>query len=309
MIFLAFSKWFKGGTVVISMWSSVLLAQVLTAQSIDAGVRAGLSYQLGSQANRVGLTVGTFVRSNDTDTEAFAHWSGYRHFSHIEIRESGWQHQVTTGLTQGFGPQRSMGDHDWSIAANNTERHNSISLYTTSYQDTYDTSQRLLGMGLTVGDANLRFENDYDPFEVLGDGGDRFRTGALEVGYRTETDTNWVLGFNVFTGNAREGERDRTIGPNGEYTLVRSDGTAVTAADRSIGSIYGGVRNWDLSSEADFLGLDNMQLRLGWSSEGIRDATQNRFHDLIDNARIPVRSEPGKVYFQFGTNDGQPLYP
>ncbi|MEO0866988.1 MAG: polymorphic toxin type 23 domain-containing protein [Cyanobacteria bacterium J06642_11] len=291
------------------MWSFPLLAQLSMAQAFDAGIKAGISYQVGTQTNRIGLTVGTFVRNNDIDTEAFAHWSGYRHFSHIETPEAGWQQEITLGLTQGFGPQRATGDHDWSLAANNTERYNSVSAYTTIYNDTYNTSQRLVGLGLNIGDANLRFENDYDPFELLGDGEDRFRTGALELGYRTNDDVNLVLGFNVFTGDALDGGRDHTIGPNGAYTLTRADGTAVTAADRSTGTIYGGARNLDLEDDADFIGLDNMQLRLGWSSEGIRDTTQNRFHDLIDNSRIPVRDVPGKLYFQFGTNDGQPLYP
>ena len=62
----------------------------------------------------------------------------------------------------------------------------------------------------------------------------------------------------------------------------------------------------DISS---LIGFDNMQFRIGWSSEGIRNAIQNNFHDLIANPRIPVRDVREKFYVEFGTNHGQTLYP
>ena len=300
----------------IFVWTSAARLATVMA-TIDAGVKAGLSYQLGGQTNRVGVTVGSYARSNDTSTEAFFNWSGYRQLSHIETPEAGWQQQVTAGVTQGFGSVRSLptraGEQDWSVAANNTGRNYSVSAYTTVYQDTYQTSQSLLGLGLNMGRINVRFENDYDPFGLLGDGEDRFRTGALEVGYRGEDDTNYVVGFNAFTGDARAGklEADESgqLGPNGSYSLEYDDGSPVEAAERSTGAIYAGVRNWNLTSEADALGLDNMQLRLGWSSDNIRAAVQNAFHDVIGNPRVPPRERTGKPYVQFGTNQGQPLYP
>ncbi|ELS04308.1 hypothetical protein Xen7305DRAFT_00040370, partial [Xenococcus sp. PCC 7305] len=49
-------------------------------------------------------------------------------------------------------------------------------LYTTIYNDTYQTSQRLLGFGINVEKFNFHFENDYDPLKLLGDYGDRYRT-------------------------------------------------------------------------------------------------------------------------------------
>ncbi|WP_144053171.1 hypothetical protein [Xenococcus sp. PCC 7305] len=67
-------------------------------------------------------------------------WSLYKNFSHIETSQSGRESQLTFGLTQGFGNTKGLLDnYDWSLSSNNTERKNSISLYTTIYDDTYQT--------------------------------------------------------------------------------------------------------------------------------------------------------------------------
>jgi Bacterial toxin 23 len=304
------------------MLTSLLFAQLSVSQptDLDSGIRIGLSYQFGTQGNRVGLNTGAFIRSNASNTEAFLSWSAYRNFSHIETTQPGLESQLTLGVTQGFGGGRKLPDNNhWSIAANNTDKDNSISLYTTFYKDTYKTSQRVLGIGLNLGHFNIRFEDDYDPSRILGDYGDRFRTGALEIGYKISEGTNFVAGFNTFTGDPEEGgvisPGKGALGPHGDYNMVRPDGSPVTARDRSIGNIYLGVRNLDLTQSADdsyalrALGFDNMQVRIGWSSEEIRDITQNSLHDLINNPRIPLRKIQGKPYLEFGTNQGQTLYP
>lgn len=302
------------------MFAPMLIAQISVDQTanIATGVRAGLSYQFGTQGNRLGFNAGAFARTNPNNFETFIAWSGYRTLSHIEIAEPGWESQMTVGITQGFGWERSLPEsYDWSLAANNTQRTNSLSLYATFYDDTYNTSQGNIGIGLNVGAVNVRFENDFDPIGILGEYGDRFRTGALEIGYRTAEGTNFVVGFNTFTGDVGEGDiiepEDGGMGSFGEYSLVRADGTPVEARDRSIGNAYIGVRNLDLTQSDDntlhALGLDNMQVRVGWSDESIRDFTQNRLHDLLANPRIPLREVEGRPYVQIGTNHGQTLFP
>jgi hypothetical protein len=299
------------------MWCCIILAQALSLQTDDNyGFRVGLSHQFGTQGNRVGLNIGAFARSDDIDTEAFLTWSLYKNFSHIETNQSGRESQLTLGLTQGLGSTEGLADnYDWSLASNNTDRNDSVSLYTTIYNDTYQTSQRVLGFGLNIGKFNLRFENDYDLFKILGDYGDRYRTGAIEIGYRTSEKTNFVTGFNIFTGNPEQGgiisPSQGASGKHGDYSLIKPDGSSVDGRDRSIGNAYIGVRGLNLKERdvSSLLGFDNMQLRLGWSSEGIRNAIQNNFHDLIANPRIPVRDIRGKFYFEFGANHGQTLYP
>ena len=301
------------------MLCCIILAQALSVQTDDNyGFRVGLSHQFGTQGNRIGLNIAAFGRSNDIDTEAFLTWSIYKNFSHIETSQSGRESQLTLGLTQGFGNTEGLADrYDWSLASNNTDRNNSISLFTTIYNDSYQTSQRVLGFGLNIGKFNLRFENDYDPLKILGDYGDRYRTGAIEIGYRSPQTTNFVTGFNIFTGDPEQGgvisPSQGASGKHGDYSLLKPDGSPVDSRDRSIGNAYLGVRglNLELKDEdvSSLIGFDNMQFRIGWSSEGIRNVIQNNFHDLIANPRIPVRDVQGKLYVQFGTNHGQTLYP
>jgi hypothetical protein len=302
------------------MFAPMLIAQLSVDQTanIATGVRAGLSYQFGTQGNRVGFNAGGFARVNPDNLESFISWSGYRNLSHIETAEAGWESQVTVGLTHGFGGVRSLPeDYDWSLAANNTQRTNSVSLYATFYDDTYNTSQGNIGIGLNVGAFNLRFENDFDPIGILGEYGDRFRTGALEVGYRAEDGTNFVAGFNTFTGDIGDGyiirPEDGGAGPHGEYSLTERNGRPIEASDRSIGNAYLGIRNLDLTQSNDdtwhALGFDNLQVRVGWSDEAVRNGVQNSLHDLLANPRIPLREVEGRPYVQVGTNHGQTLYP
>ncbi|WP_204141114.1 polymorphic toxin type 23 domain-containing protein [Halomicronema sp. CCY15110] len=302
------------------MFAPMLMAQLSVDQTanIATGVRAGLSYQFGTQGNRVGFNAGGFARVNPDNLESFISWSGYRNLSHIETAESGWESQVTVGLTHGFGGGRSLPeDYDWSLAANNTQRTNSVSLYATFYDDTYNTSQGNIGIGLNVGAFNLRFENDFDPIGILGEYGDRFRTGALEVGYRADDGTNFVAGFNTFTGDIGDGyiirPEDGGAGPHGEYSLTERNGRPIEASDRAIGNAYVGIRNLDLTQSDDdtwhALGFDNLQVRVGWSDEAIRNGVQNSLHDLLANPRIPLRDVEGHPYVQVGTNHGQTLYP
>ena len=54
------------------------------------------------------------------------------------------------------------------------------------------------------GDFKLRYENDGAPFgSTLGDGGDRFRTAALQLSVG-----DFSAGFNIFTGDAFDGLTD-----------------------------------------------------------------------------------------------------
>jgi len=295
------------------------VAQMLIADSsaVDAGVRLGLSYQFGTQTNRVGVSSGAYVRNNPSNTEAYVSWSSYKNFSSIETNASGRESQLSVGLTQAFGADLGPRDnYDWSLGANNTERQNSVSLYSTVYRDTYDTSQRLAGINVNFSDFNLRFENDYDPLALLGDDKDRYRTGALELGYRLSGNTRLVSGVSLFTGDPKEGGRISPAnwtggGDRGAYSMVQADGTPVTARDRSTGNLYIGVRGVSLGENdvSEVLGTDNLQIRVGVSSDRIRSATQNTLHNIFDDPHVPLRDTQVKPYIQVGTNHGQTLYP
>lgn len=297
------------------------MAAAAAQARVEAGGRLGASWQFGTQGNRMGLTWTVFARSDDLDTELAFAASALRTFSHMETRRPGFQRQLLLGLTQGFGRHRSRAHRrDWSVAANNLDRRHSFSLYSVVYRDSYATSQRVRGLALSIGDVSVRFENDFDLLGLLGDGRDRFRTSAVEIAWRATRRRRHVLGFNLFTGDPEQGRVVRpapdrpTRGRHGDYDMRRrDDGTPVTAADRSIGNAWVGVRGVNLAggrAALDALGLSDLQMRIGWSGEGVRDVLQNRFHDLIFNPHVPLREDArARPYFALGTNHGQTLYP
>ncbi|MEO0971614.1 MAG: polymorphic toxin type 23 domain-containing protein [Pseudomonadota bacterium] len=288
------------------------------AGDFDGGARVGLSYLFSTQGSRVGATLASYVRSDATDTELGLTLSLFKTFAHIETDQPGRERQLVLGVTQGvLGRSQGPDERDWSLAANNTDRRHSVSLYSILYRDTYATSQRVRGIGLNVGDFSVRFENDFDPQRLVGDNGDRFRTSAVEIAYRVAQRRRYVVGINLFTGDPEEGPTleagPGVAGKHGDYAMTRDDGTPVTAVDRAIGNAWVGVRGVDLAGASDALaalGLDDTQWRLGWSDEAIRHVAQNRFHDLIANPRIPRREDaPSRPYLTIGANAGQPLYP
>ena len=292
-----------------------VLAQI-SPSSLEAGIRVGLSYQFGTQGNRVGVSSGAYVRNNPTDTEAFVSWSTYKNLSHIETRKPGRETELSLGLTQAFGEEiGSPQNYDWSLGANNTERRNSISLYSTKYWDTYNTGQRVAGIAVNASDFSLRFENDHDPTGLFGDDGDRYRTGALELGYRLSDNTRLVSGVSLFTGDPNQGGKiepdEWDAGKHGAYSMVREDGSPVTAGDRSTGNLYIGVRGVSLGEgdASEILGTDDLQIRVGVSSDRIRSATQNTLHNIFSDPHVPPRETKVKPYIQVGTNHGQTLYP
>ncbi|MEM9386102.1 MAG: polymorphic toxin type 23 domain-containing protein [Pseudomonadota bacterium] len=300
-------------SVFMMCWSSALLAH-----DVDAGARVALSYQFGTQGNRLGATVGTYARADATDSELQLTLSLYRTFSHMETRTAGRERQLILGLTQGVGGRSPRErSRDWSLGANNSQRRHSLSVYSILYWDTYETSQRVRGIGFSAGDFSVRYENDFGLVQFLADRGDRFRTGGIEIAYRHKNLRRYVVGFNVFTGDPEEGPvlapGPETVGRYGQYAMVRPGGAPVTAADRSIANAWFGVRGLDLAGGdgvANALGLDSLQVRLGWSSEAIRQVVQNRFHDMILNPHVPLREDArARPYLTFGTDHGQTLYP
>ena len=116
--------------------------------------------------------------------------------------------------------------------------------------------------------------------EFWEDYGDRYRTAAVEVGYLVSNETQLIAGINLFTGEPGEGgflsREAGGTGRYGSYTMIRADGSDVTARDRSVGNAYVGLRGLNLAS-SEFeraIGLDDLQIKVGWSSEAIRGATQ-----------------------------------
>jgi RHS repeat-associated protein len=160
-----------------------------------------------------------------------------------------------------------------------------FSLYRTKYWSG-STSQTLGGLGLHLGDVNLNYQNDWP----WGDGGDRYRTAALQATYK-----GFSIGTNLFTGdpgldgNTRERE-GYTLNNKGEkiggvYTKNKYGDNPDTHRE---GILYAGYGNY----------------RFGINSEKVRHVIQNKIaHDFLMGSKsghFRILNTPTTGYFHYG---------
>ncbi len=164
---------------------------------------------------------------------------------------------VSYGL-MGFGKTPATGGKSFErrIGYGGTinSRAGAFSLYRTHFKASNGTSQTVGGLGFSNGDFSFRFENDW-PRVLGGDGGDRFRTTAVELGIG-----DFRAGVKLFTGEPQLKENGMRVSENGYYKE-----TPATSRYR-MGAAYVGYR----------------QLSIGANSERIRNLIQNRIiHKIL----------------------------
>lgn len=199
-----------------------------------------------------------------------------------------------------FGKAYGTGKSGWetreSVSVGYDTKSFSARIYSTNFSSgvNNETSQRIGGLHLRANGYNLRYENDGTPFHFIGagDGGDSYRTAALQLGYK-----DFSLGFSLFTGK-RDFEKDTgvvgqlEIGPHGRRYpngFVGEVGPAYR-----IGALYVGYKG----------------LRYGIDSEHVRHAIQDQaIHNLkigpidIQQPGFENQSWGSKNYVQFQSSN------
>lgn len=175
---------------------------------------------------------------------------------------------VAKGVTSNVGGGFSVGNEKWNVG-----------LYTTVF-DGAGIGQHVGGFRTTLGGVSIAYENDGAPFPEswrMNDGGDRFRTNAVSIGYG-----DWDIRLNMFTGDS--------------YGEVDESENARKVGHPIFGLKTGGGDDYRLG----VLSLGYKGNRLGWNSEGIRHAAQNWFaHTIVKPQgyfrRLPS-GYPGSLY-------------
>ena len=157
------------------------------------------------------------------------------------------------GFTSSIGGGFSVGNSDWNAG------------FYTNATSGAGIGQRVAGFRANLKGGSVAYENDDAPFDLLGgagnalkDGGDRFRSNAVSVGY-----AGVDLRLNMFTGDPTGVPTDPSPGYPQGYHTGKADMYRLGAL--SLG--YNGYR-------------------AGWNSEGIRNKFQNEF------AHQKVRPQP-----------------
>jgi len=131
--------------------------------------------------------------------------------------------------------------------------------YSSSYYKSGHTSQNIGAVGYHYKDFSITYQNDY-MFGLPADGGDRYRTAALQLSYK-----DYSVGVNLFTGDPGLDEKSRKTEIIGGHKTYVSNGNDNPDEFRA-GILYFGYKNY----------------RTGWNSEQIRNIAQNKIaHDGI----------------------------
>lgn len=207
----------------------------------------------------------------------------------------------TLGYSSSFGTQTGTGScNTWetrSFAGGTwNDGNQSVYLYTSKFGGTGgdNIGQYVGGVNLSKGDISFSYENDGWPFNkkmiaggALGDGGDRYRTAALRIGFR---DLYW--GANLFTGDP----------------MLDDDKGVIPHPDHKEGQ-YAGINASRYRLGASYFGYGNF--RLGVNSEGVRHLIQNKFaHTINAQPWFEVLDSrfPSKLYSQYRTNKAYTLW-
>jgi RHS repeat-associated protein len=175
---------------------------------------------------------------------------------------SGTYHSGDFALTGGFGASGNMTSWGGGISYDEV----GVSYYRTTFgnatgPDGKSNNQTVGGFGLNIGDFSLRVENDLKVIGIGGDGGDRWRTSAVEIGIK-----NFVIGTYVYTN---EPDKDLKRDESYESKFWKKSSQAYSDSKGYSSPLYVGVKQ------------GGRVTRMGFDHPVIQDITQNGVHLLI----------------------------
>jgi len=254
-----------------------------------------LSASAGTHVNRIGLNLNTLLRLDCAPCEAAGVTLALRPDAGLALNATYWGIPVSTVSGEGqirfvlaFGRKtyrRTRPDLLPSLRAH------TLSYYSSWYLTTDGTSQLSGGVSYNLAWAanvfDVIIENDFLAWRRR----DEYRTGALSLRYR------------VVAGGRALGVGCTLLLWTGTTTgLGRLDRNEVYDLSAQRGGKYShGVLSLDLLYDA-------WRLSLGYDSDRIRSAVQDRLHELIDDGRIPRVDRADRIFVQLGLFDLRHLY-
>ncbi|MDR1673306.1 MAG: hypothetical protein LBS09_07610 [Bacteroidales bacterium] len=226
-----------------------------------SGATAGLSVALGNKIIRIGAFAAAWIAYADR----IQYNPGIRllyHFKNLGPPGKYMELNVSNGLLVGWGKRDADDNPFVNSVANHTGRRYSIAYACNIYRDGMQMNQKTGTVALQIRRLSIIAEND-----LLGDGKDRFRTGALAVQYRR---FNNILGISIITWTGEKGKRVTESG----YPSRR--GYRETTR---FGNCSHGIIALQVQHHAGY--GQNIHAAAGVDAEQIRHLFQNRLtHDL-----------------------------
>jgi hypothetical protein len=156
------------------------------------------------------------------------------------------------------------------------------------------TNQFSTYYGWSDGTWSMGFDEDF-PYT------DKYRTGALQIGYQVNDDLKLSAGFKVFTGDPNpkglEHERLTSEKPIYDGIAKKSHFFNADGGEYRSGVVYGGMNYKGNNYQA------------GWSSENVRYTIQNKLiHNQTHDPYFPYIGYRAHYYFNTGAYNPFTLY-
>ena len=269
----------------------------LHAQGQFVGFSAGLSFDLGTKVNRVGISAGAYYTYNFAQVNAS--FKAYYNFQSLGLKQKTPEIQLGGGINFGYGKRDTLRNRFTGLGENNTEYLNSFGYSYTRYWDRNQTSQSTGLFNIQI--REFRFLTENDLFGAGKGWRDRFRTGAFLVDY-TYHDLRFTLASTFWTGDF--------IG----CAIIENDPDYQTRFGyrRTEGSTYGNFSLGLLSAQVNWLvpGVplnQNARLNIGVDAEQVRYVVQNQF--IHDQPFLPDKlSKPTPHIPMLSSDGGQYLF-
>ncbi len=291
--------------ILLLLYTVQVRAQNYFTQHVGGSI--GLVVNVGSHSNTIGINFKGYY--TDYFYQANVNSTFYFHGRNYGGRTKFTENRSAMGIVLLGGKKQMTPDFLLDGLNHQTNYNLGIGYNYLWYFDNKGTSQRSGGFGLHIKKLSIYHENDF----FGGRGRDRFRTGHINISYRTEN-IRYSAGINIWTGESR-GSPWQKVGwnkcPNGYRNLE-----GLPYGKTSHGILYGGI----------LYNLPYNQLaimRIGIDSEQVRHGFQNRLiHDLVflpksvkhdtphyprlDSLGCPIFEKKDRrkdlLYFQFGAN-------
>jgi Bacterial toxin 23 len=284
------------GTLVLL--SSSAFGAELTPSRAQGSLEAATVYasaSAGTHLNRIGLNVNTQLRLDCVPCEASGWTLALRPDVGLSFNATYWGIPVSS--LSGEGQLRfvaAFGRENYGRTRPDLApplRTHTLSYYLSWYATTDRTNQFSGGVSYTAAwGANaidVILENDVLAWQRR----DEYRTGAVALRYRVNSS-------------------GRSLGVGS--TLLLWTGTTAGLGFLKRGEVYdlsgqrGGAYSHGLIS-LDFL-YDAWRVSVGYDSDRIRSAVQDKLHDLIDDGRIANVDRANRIFIQLGLLDLRHLY-
>lgn len=272
--------------LIFSLFCCLALARTLAAQPFPnwdnqpwrwqsgarwgIGGQVGLSFNLGTHSNRIGIIAKVFGFYDFLQINAQA--LGNYTFRNWGAQQKGWELQLRAGIVGAWGRRDSLTNPYLNEISNQTGRRFSVGYAYVWYLDTWKTSQRSGTFGFQLWDFRLVMENDF--LSLIPQ--DRYRTGALGVYYwLRQTNTQLGLHHISWTGDPY-GENANWV--RKKDTDFPSRFGYIDTYHAPYGRFSNGILGLDIEQQLPF--FQYAHVAIGIDAEQIRNAMQNRLvHD------------------------------